>query len=138
MVRSAGGSATSTTVLVVTVMPHNSQQKNDIHIRRPDRLAVLPLMIRSFANFEGRLTKRVLMSLPAGMLVQSNICIGSPSAPALEVVLGGPESRQEVWLRVRSLGLAGTKFHGFGDDHSYQMHMACREFILLRKAQAIH
>ena len=138
MVRSAGGSATSTTVLVVTVMPHNSQQKNDIHIRRPDRLAVLPLMIRSFANFEGRLTKRVLMTLPVGMLLQSNGCIGSPNTPAIEVMLGDTESRLNLWRRVRSLRLDGTKFYGFADDRSYRLHMAERELALLRTAVVLH
>ena len=84
--------------------------------------------------FEGPLTKRALMALPTGTLLQSNICMGGPNRPALEVVLGEPESRQEVWLRVRLLKLAGTKFRGFRDDRAYRMHMAEREFILLRTA----
>jgi hypothetical protein len=83
-------------------------------------------------HFEGPLTKRALIALPTGILLQSNICIGGPNRPALEVVLGDTESRQEVWLTVRLLKLAGTKFRGFGDDRAYRMHMAQREFILLR------
>lgn len=89
-------------------------------------------------NFEERLTKRVLMTLPTGMLLQSNVCLGGPNRPALEVVLEGPESRQEVWLRVRSLRLSGTKFRGFCDDRSYRTHLAQREFALLRNAPTAH
>lgn len=74
------------------------------------------------------------MPLPAGMLLQSNRCIGSPNTPAIEVVLGDPETRQELWLRVRSLGLAGTMFYGFCDDRSYRLHMAERELAMLQKA----
>jgi hypothetical protein len=89
-------------------------------------------------NFEGPLTKRVLMSLPTGMLLQSNVCRGGLNRPALEVVLEGPEWRQKVWVRVRSLRLSGTKFRGFSDAGSYRMHMAQREFILLPNAPTIH
>lgn len=84
------------------------------------------------SEFEGRLTKRVLLKLPTGMLLQSNICFGGPNRPAIEVVLGEPETKQAVWLRVRSLRLAGTKFRGFSDERSYRLHMAQREFIRLR------
>lgn len=87
--------------------------------------------------FEGPLTKRALMALPTGILLQRNICIGGPNRPALEVVLGDTESRQEIWLTVRLLKLEGTKFRGFGDDRAYRMHMAQREFILLRNVPVV-
>lgn len=89
-------------------------------------------------KFEGRLTKRALMLLQKGMLLQSNCCIGSPNTPAIEVVLGDAESRLNLWLLVRSLGLAGTKFYGFADDRSYRLHMAERELALLRKTRVVH
>jgi hypothetical protein len=63
-----------------------------------------------------RATKRVLMTLPAGMLLQQLYNDG-PHRPALEAVVGEPESRQEAWLRVRARRLAGTKFRGFAEVH---------------------
>lgn len=94
-------------------------------------------LMNSPLNFEGSLTKRVLMTLPTGMLLQSNVCL-TPNRPALELVLEGPESRQEVWLRVRSLRLSKTKFRGFCDDRSYRLHIAQREFALPRNAPTVH
>lgn len=122
----------------MTKLNKRFHEKTIVIFRIGTPATVLTFMICWKFGFEGRLTKRVLMTLPSGMLLQSNICIGGPNQPALEVVLGDPESRHEVWARVRSLGLAGTKFRGFCEDRTYRLHMAQREFILIRHPPVVH
>lgn len=59
--------------------------------------------------FEGRRAKQVLMSLPEGILLQSNVAF-NPLAPVLEGVLGPMESRDALWHSLKDLRVDGRLF----------------------------
>lgn len=67
--------------------------------------------------FEGRLTKSVLLSLPEGLLIQSNC--GPGPLNLFEERLGPLDRREEVWGRLRQLRLDGRLFRGFSNEESY-------------------
>lgn len=74
-----------------------------------------------FPIFGGRLTKKVLMNLPAGSFLTSNI-LTNDHAPAILYQLGGLETREEVWRQLRELGLTGTKFYVYRTESDYRRH----------------
>ena len=63
----------------------------------------------------GRLTKRTLLDLPAGIVLVSN-CMFNARTPFLAVELGTRSSRDALWIRIRDLKLAGTHFWGFRNE----------------------
>lgn len=74
-----------------------------------------------FPIFGGRLTKKVLMNLPAGSFLTSNI-LTYDHTPAILYRLGGIETRQEVWRQLREIGLTGTKFYVYKSEADYRRH----------------
>lgn len=69
--------------------------------------------------FRGRLTKAILMSLPAGVILESNVG-HEPFAPVFEVVLGSMAEREEVWVKMRGLKVTGRMFWAFATKKSYE------------------
>jgi hypothetical protein len=69
--------------------------------------------------FQGRLTKAVLMSLPEGVILQSNVG-HDPFTPVFEDVLGPMAKREEVWAKMRALKVAGRMFRAFTAKESYE------------------
>lgn len=69
--------------------------------------------------FEGRLTKAILMSLPEGVILQSNVA-SDPLTPIFKGVLGATAKRQEVWAEMRKLKVTGRLFRGFTTKASYE------------------
>lgn len=74
-----------------------------------------------FPIFGGRLTKRVLMNLPAGSFLTSNI-LTYDHTPGILYKLGGLEVREAVWQQLRKLGLTGTKFYVYRTESDYRRH----------------
>lgn len=65
--------------------------------------------------FDGRLSKRVLFSLPAGAYVVSNCFLVAPRVPIIARHISDDlEDRDELWRESRSMGLAGRLFRAFG------------------------
>jgi hypothetical protein len=71
--------------------------------------------------FEGRLTKRALLGLPAGIFLVSNVAL-EDRTPRFAEELGTSPSREEVWIRLRELKLAGTKFYGYRNAAESRQH----------------
>jgi hypothetical protein len=61
--------------------------------------------------FQGRLTKQVLMGLPEGVLLQSNVA-NDPFTPVFEGILGSASTREELWRKLRDMLAAGIPAHG--------------------------
>lgn len=75
--------------------------------------------------FQGRLTKQVLMKLPEGIFLQSNVA-DNPMTPVFEGTLGPVESREALWRRLRELHVDGRMFRGCATDESYdQVFIEC-------------
>ena len=72
------------------------------------------LRYRSQPFFVGRLTKTVLKELPPGLMMLSNV--GSdPFTPSMEMTLGPPATREELWQEMRRRRVDGRTFLGFLD-----------------------
>jgi hypothetical protein len=69
---------------------------------------------RSKPFFDGKLLKRVLMDLPTGLILLSNV-EDELCTPCVEVVLGPPETRDSLWLEMRRRRVDGRTFLGFLD-----------------------
>lgn len=69
--------------------------------------------------FQGRLTKAILMTLPEGVILQSNVGI-DPVSPIFEEVLGPMTKREEVWAKIRELKVAGRMFRAFATKEAYE------------------
>jgi hypothetical protein len=69
--------------------------------------------------FEGRLTKAILMTLPEGVILQSNVAL-DPFTPVFEGVLGATAKREEVWAKMRNLKVTGRMFRAFSTKESYE------------------
>ena len=82
--------------------------------------------------FQGRLTKQVLMSLPEGIVLQSNVA-DNPMTPVFEGILGPVESREALWRRLRELHVDGRMFRGYATDESYDQEIIERLKALDRK-----
>jgi hypothetical protein len=68
--------------------------------------------------FKGRLTRKILMSLPTGILLQSNVG-HSPFSPTFEGYLGPIETRESTWQQMKELGVDGRLFYGYTTEESY-------------------
>lgn len=68
--------------------------------------------------FRGRLTRKILMTLPDGILLQSNVC-ENPFTPKYEGYLGPIETRDSTWQQMRELGVDGRLFCGYTTAESY-------------------
>ena len=75
--------------------------------------------------FQGRLTKKALMSLPEGILLQSNVG-DNPLTPTFEGVLGPLETREALWRKLIELRVDGRTFRGFTTEESYDQDFAQR------------
>ena len=69
--------------------------------------------------FQGRLTKAILVTLPEGVILQSNMGF-DPFSPIFEDVLGPVTKREEVWAKMRELKVAGGTFRAFTTKESYK------------------
>jgi hypothetical protein len=68
--------------------------------------------------FRGRLTRKILMILPDGILLQSNVC-EDPLTPKFEGHLGPLKTRESTWQQMRELGVDGRLFSGYTTEESY-------------------
>ena len=68
--------------------------------------------------FRGRLTRKILMSLPTGILLQSNV-FDSPLSPIFEGYLGPMETRDSTWQQMKELKVEGRLFCGYTTEESY-------------------
>jgi hypothetical protein len=75
--------------------------------------------------FRDRLSKKCLLGLPEGALLQSNASRGD-STPVFAETIGDKASREELWERLRALGLSGTLFYAFRDAEAYRLSMTMR------------
>lgn len=57
-----------------------------------------------------KLSKTVLLSLPCGSLLISNVC-DETGGPIFVATVDSQRSREELWAEVRRHRLAGTLFH---------------------------
>lgn len=76
--------------------------------------------------FSGRLTKSVLMKLPAGSAIINNTVSPPDYAPTIMEQLGSVESREALWLKLRDAGENGRVVHAFGDLANL------REYLVIR------
>lgn len=75
---------------------------------------------RSQPFFVGKLYKHILMDLPDGLMLLSNV--GSdPVTPSMEVTLGPQATREELWREMRRRRVDGRTFVGFLDAEGLRM-----------------
>jgi hypothetical protein len=75
-----------------------------------DMAKILVMQVKPY--FEGSLTKAILMTLPDGLVLQSNMGF-NPTTPVFEAVLPPMAEREKVWARLQELRVAGGKFRAF-------------------------
>jgi hypothetical protein len=68
--------------------------------------------------YRGRLTKAILMALPAGVILLGNVCY-EPFTPVFEGVLGPMAEREKAWAAMRKLKVTGRTFCVFATKESY-------------------
>jgi len=66
-------------------------------------------------HLRGRLTKRTLFELPAGIFLVSN-CMFRDLTPCIAAELGTRPSREALWIRIREMKLTGTYFLGYRNE----------------------
>jgi hypothetical protein len=71
--------------------------------------------------FNGRLTKTVLMGLPNGLILLSNVCSCDPMTPLMETILGPMNTREELWREMRLRQVDGRTFLGFLNVEGLQL-----------------
>lgn len=76
--------------------------------------------------FAGRLTKKVLMTLPEGSILMSNIVNSDDYSPKFVEELSSVPTRQKLWKRLKDLEVSGSKFYAFSSWLSYRTHLASR------------
>jgi hypothetical protein len=63
---------------------------------------------------------KVLMSLPEGILLQSNVTKSDDPLTAIyEGVIGPQETREGLWRQLKELGVEGRLFRGFATAEPY-------------------
>lgn len=87
--------------------------------------AVLQAVDQASPIFDGRLIKRILMVMPEGAFLHSNICRGD-GTPAFAETIGDDASKEEAWQRVRKMRLSGTLFYAYRDVEAYRLDMTMR------------
>lgn len=75
--------------------------------------------------FAGKLTKKTLMVLPVGSILISNV-VNIDLTPHFVEELGTIETREDLWIRLRSAAIPGKKIYVFEDIANLRMHMASR------------
>lgn len=75
--------------------------------------------------FYGRLTKKILFSLPNGSVFITNT-INSDRTPRLAAQLEGEDQREDLWQQIKALEGAGRVCYIFRDWAGYRDHMASR------------
>lgn len=78
-----------------------------------------------------RLTKRILMSLPTGVILSSNVGY-EPFKPIFEGVLGPIAERENTWATMRKLNVTGRTFSVFATKESYDHEMRQRLIAITR------
>ena len=71
--------------------------------------------------FEGKLTKKVLFSLPEGTFLSSNCLLAADIPVIAGYVPTGDEQREQYWKKLRALGLPGTLFRAFSRSTEFQV-----------------
>ena len=75
--------------------------------------------------FAGRLTKKALLSFPLGSILISNT-INQDLTPQFVEEIGGMQSREEQWKRLRAASIPSGKVYVFENMSDFRMHMASR------------
>jgi hypothetical protein len=75
--------------------------------------------------FEGRLSKKILLSLPEGSVLMSN-GVNTDLTPQIVEELATDGLREELWNHLRSAGLTGTKFYVFENMAHLRLHLESR------------
>jgi Leucine-rich repeat (LRR) protein len=76
--------------------------------------------------FAGRLTRRILLNLPEGSFLLSNM-LNSDLTPLLAEPIPSASSREEFWRKLSSEGITKAKSYVFKDASSYRAHMVSRD-----------
>jgi hypothetical protein len=75
--------------------------------------------------FAGRLTKKVLFALPEGCFVMSNI-LKSDHTPQIAQQVPELSDREHFWIKLRTAGLATSKYYVFRDAGEFRRHVSVR------------
>ena len=75
--------------------------------------------------FAGNMTKKQLLSLATGNVLMAN-GVNPDLSPILAEEVGPPETRENLWAKLRDVGYAGKRCYVFGDWAGYRDHLAGR------------
>ena len=70
--------------------------------------------------FAGKLTKKVLLALPAGTFLRSNCAFAKEVPMILEHIPTDAAQREALWQKVKSNRLQGTLFYAFASAKEHQ------------------
>jgi hypothetical protein len=79
--------------------------------------------------FGGRLTKKMLQSLPNGSFLMSNIA-NPDHTPRVAEEVPDYKNRETFWQKLRTSGVSMNKFYVFADVGEYRRYMSARSIFL--------
>jgi hypothetical protein len=73
--------------------------------------------------YEGRITKKVLLNIPDGYFIASNVVNPNDLTPQFSATLDVSGDREAIWRHIKELGIAQTKVYVFKSMKGYSHHL---------------